>query len=235
MLNEDITGAPRLTDAHYLDASGTGPERISVEFAIDRQPDPDHYLVDKAATLLHGGTDQVAGIIESLATDRLRSSTGTSARIHEDGYTIAIQAQLPDGSKDPTVPSRHSTARETPTALTPAQAAAVPALERAIDSVLPADQRQHASTLATMVAKEIPSREEVIDAYRQPTLKDVINSYQERYDPEPVVPVLPAALKPYQLSFPQTPATTPSTAPSGATATPATNTSSAHTDASYSR
>lgn len=235
MLHEDINGAPRLAEAHYVKAFGAEPERVLVEFAIDRQPDPDRYLVGRAAILLQGGTDNVAGIIESLATDRLRSVTGTSGRIHDDGYAVTIQANLPVGSRDSTVPSGHSTAQETPTALTPAQAAAVSDLEHAISAVLPDHHRGHAPNLATMVAKELPGRDQVIEAYQHPSLQDVIQGYQERYDPEPAAPAGPGILKHYQLSFPQHPATALNTAPGGAAAPPANTKDTSHADAGYSR
>lgn len=139
------------------------------------------------------GTDQVAGTIESLATDHLRKATGTCARIHDDAYSINIRAELH-------VDSRTSQA-DTPT-LTRDQTAALPGIELAVRNVLPFEVQEHASSVAARIAKELPTQAQVIDAYERPTLSEVIDHHQRQFSPSLGKPV---ALNTYLRSFPTHP------------------------------
>nr|CAD47871.1 hypothetical protein [Paenarthrobacter nicotinovorans] len=87
MLNKDITGAPRLAEAHYQEANGHDPEHVCVIFDIERRPGM--HLLDKASALLHSSDYLVGGVIDELATEHLRNATGTTASIGEDGYAVS--------------------------------------------------------------------------------------------------------------------------------------------------
>ena len=68
--------------------------------------------------------------------------------------------------------------------MTPEQARVLPAIEEALTEVLPTSRVHHAGVLAEQVAGELPTRDQVTDAYHRPTLEEVIDSYAEKYDPD---------------------------------------------------
>lgn len=203
MLNKDITGAPRLAETQYREANGNDPEHVYACFDIERRPGM--HLLDKASALLHGSDYLVGGVIDELATGHLRNATATTASIGEDGYAVIITATIPSSWTDPAAPSgRHTTARTTPASLTPEQAAVLPAIEAALTEVLPAHHRRHAGALAEQVAGELPTRDQVSDAYHRPTLEEVIDRYAEKYDPDGHH-LMPKALRTVTLSYPHNP------------------------------
>lgn len=204
MLEDDTNHAVRFEAAHYYAPADTGPGRVSVDFHVDRKPNAEPYVAGEAATLLFGDLDRVAGIVESLATDHLREATGTSARIHDDGYSVSIEADVPAAAGNVTEHTVHSTAAETQRPLAAEQTEALFELELALGSVLPAHDRHHAETLARLSANELPSQAEVVQAYYRPTLNEVIEEHERQFDPFPE-PDLPPSLKTAQLSFPQHP------------------------------
>ncbi|BCW86630.1 hypothetical protein NicSoilE8_43030 (plasmid) [Arthrobacter sp. NicSoilE8] len=209
MLNEDITGAPRLAEAQYQEVNGNDPEHVYVTFDIERRPGM--HLLDKASTLLHSTDYLVGGVIDELATEHLRNTTGTTASIGEDGYAVIITAPIPSSRTDPAAPSGHGTARTTPASLTPEQAAALPALEAALTEALPTSRRHHAHALAEQVAGELPTRDQVSEAYHRPTLEEVIDRYAEKYDPDGHY-LMPKALRTVTLSYPHNPTAGPTEA-----------------------
>lgn len=203
MPENDKDHAVRFEAAHYYAPADTGPGRVSVDFHVDREPNAGRDIASEAANLLHGDLDQMAGIVESLATDHLRDATGTSARIHDDGYTISIETDIPTAAVDATEKTVHSPSTER----LPMAASLTGELDElglAIGSVLPAHDRHHAETLARLIATELPSQAEVIQAYHRPTLHEIIEEHERRFDPFPE-PDLPPSLKTTQQSFPQHP------------------------------
>ncbi|MFJ4268373.1 hypothetical protein ACIPY1_17595 [Paenarthrobacter nicotinovorans] len=185
--------------AYYVEPTVSEPGQVVAEFNVPTKPTPDKHLIEDATRILvDAGTDHVAGIIESLATDHLRNATGTTARIHDDGTIISIRAQLPvDNNIFPA-----------DTALNSAQTQALPGIEQAVRNALPAQAQEHATALAVNIAKELPERAQVTDAYNQPTLSEVMDHHQRRYGPplvQPLATPLPAALQTYQRSFPAHP------------------------------
>ncbi|QQQ64323.1 hypothetical protein [Paenarthrobacter ureafaciens] len=218
MLNEDTTGAPRLAETQYREANSNEPERVYVIFDIERRPGMQ--LLDKASSLLQSSDYLVGGVIDELATEHLRSATGTTASIGEDGYAVIITATIPSTWTDPAVPSGHTTARTTPASLTPEQAAVLQAVEAAVTEALPDSRRHHAGALAEQVAGELPTREQVTDAYHRPTVEEVIDRYAEKYDPDGHQ-LMPKALRTVTLSYPHNPTAAlpeaePATAPAAA-------------------
>jgi hypothetical protein len=204
MLEDEHSNAVRFETAHYFAPAYIQPGRVSVDFHVDREPNAGQYIAREAANLLHGDLDRMAGIVESLATDHLREVTGTSARIHDDGYTISIEANVPAAATHPTENAVHSPDAETVRPVAAAQSGDLVDLEQAIGSVLPAHERHHAETLACLITSELPSQADVVQAYYRPTLKEVLDDHERRFDPFPE-PDLPPALKAAKLSFPQHP------------------------------
>lgn len=196
MLNKDTSGAPRLAEAHFREANSNDPEHVYVMFDIERGPGM--HLLDKATQLLHSSDYLVGGVIDDLATSHLRNTTGTTASIGEDGYAVIITA---------TIPTDHAGLA----ALTPEQAAVLPAIEEALTEALPASRVQHAGVLAEQVAKELPTRDQVTDAYHRPSLEEVIDKYAERYDPEGRF-LMPKRLRTVALSYPHNATAAPAAA-----------------------
>jgi hypothetical protein len=215
MLEDDKNHAVRFDAAHYFTPTAAAQGRVSLDFHVDREPNAGRYLVLEATERLSGDTDQVAASIESLATDHLREATGTSARIHDDGYSITIQADVPAAAghaRDETV--RSPAATETGRSLTAPQSAALPELELAIRGVLPAHERHHTQTLALRIANNLPTQKEVVNAYYRPTLAEVLDHHGHRMDARIEgriegrdEPAVPSSLKTTHLSFPQHPST----------------------------
>jgi hypothetical protein len=204
MPENDKDHAVRFEAAHYFAPAYSHPGRVSVDFHVNREPNAGRYIASEAANLLYGDLDRMAGIVESLATDHLREATGTSARIHDDGYTISIEADIPTAAVDATEKAVHSPSTGTKRPVAAAQTGDLDELELAIGSVLPANDRHHAQTLAHLIAKELPSQAEVIRAYYRPTLHEVLEEHERQFDPFPE-PDLPPSLKTTQRSFPQHP------------------------------
>ncbi|MBE4720570.1 hypothetical protein [Pseudarthrobacter sp. AB1] len=204
MLEDDKDHAVRFEAAHYIAPAYNHPGRVTVDFHVDREPNAGQYLAGEAATLLSGDLDRAAGIVESLATDHLREATGTSTRIHDDGYSVSIEADVPADAGNVTEKTVHSPAAETERPLAAEQTEVLFELELAFQSVLPVHDRHHAETLARLIAKELPSQAEVVQAYYRPTLNEVLEEHERRFDPLPE-PDLPPSLKTAQLSFPRHP------------------------------
>jgi hypothetical protein len=204
MPENDKDHAVRFEAAHYFAPAYSHPGRVSVDFHVNREPNAGRYIATEAANLLYGDLDRMAGIVESFATDHLREATGTSARIHHDGYTISIEADIPAAPVDATGKTVHSPSTETERPLAAAETGDLDELVLAIHSVLPAHDRHHTETLARLIAKELPSQAEVIQAYYRPTPNQVIEEHERQFDPFPE-PDLPPSLKTTQRSFPQHP------------------------------
>lgn len=200
MLNKDTSGAPRMAEARYREANSNDPEHVCVMFDIERGPGMQ--LLDKATQLLHSSDYLVGGIIDDLATEHLRNTTGTTASIGEDGYAVFITA---------TIPTDHAGLA----ALTPEQAAVLPAIEEALTEALPASRVQHVGVLAEQVAKELPTRDQVTAAYYRPTLEEVIDKYAEQYDPDGRF-LMPKSLRTVALSYPHNPTSPAAAAPAAA-------------------
>jgi hypothetical protein len=216
MREDDNNHAVRFETAHYFAPAYNQPGRISVNFQVDREPNAGQYIAREAANLLHGDLDRVAGIVESLATDHLREATGTSARIHDDGYTISIETDIPATAGHSTEKPVRSPAAQT--TLTAARTDDLLEIEQAIGSVLPAHERHHVETLARLITSELPSQAEVVRAYYRPTLNEVLDEHERRFNPFPE-PDLPPALKAAQQSFPHHPSAALTQPPRAAVAT----------------
>nr|WP_181968418.1 hypothetical protein [Paenarthrobacter nicotinovorans] len=106
--------------------------------------------------------------------------------------------------------------------MSPEQAAPLPALEAALTKVLPTHHRRHAGALAEQVAGELPTREQVTDAYHRPTLEEVIDRYAEKYDPDGRY-LMPKVLRTVTLSYPHNPAAGPTEAAAAAAPAAAAN------------
>lgn len=218
MLEDETNHAVRFETAHYFAPAYNHPARVSVNFQVDREPKTGQYIAGEAANLLHGDLDRVAGIVESLATDHLRETTGTSARIHDDGYTISIETDIPAAAMHPTEKSVHSPGAQTERPLPAMHAGAPVEIEQAIGSVLPDHELHHAETLARLIISELPSQAEVVQAYYRPTLNEVLDEHERRFNPFPE-PDLPPALKAAQQSFPHHPSAALTQPPRAAVAT----------------
>ncbi|MCW3767796.1 MULTISPECIES: hypothetical protein [Paenarthrobacter] len=214
MLNEDISGAPRLAEARYREANESHPEHVHVRFDIERGPGM--HLLDKATQLLHSSDYLVGGVIDGLATEHLRNATGTTASIGEDGYAVFITANVPPERADPAAFSGHTAARAA-VSLTPGQAAVLPAIEEALTEVLPSSRRHHSGALAERFAKELPTRDQVTEAYHRPTLDEVIDKYAEQYDPDGRF-LMPKSLRTVALSYPHNATAAPAAAAPAAAA-----------------
>lgn len=209
-----------VAEAYYVEPTVSGPGQVVVEFNVPTKATPGKHLIEDATRILvDAGTDHVAGTIESLATDYLRNATGTTARIHDDGTIISIRAQLPVDN---------STPRADTAVLNSAQTAALLGIEQAVRNALPVREQEQATALAVNIAKELPERAQVTDAYNRPTLTEVLDHHQRQYGPplvQPLATPMPAALQTYQRSFPSH----PSAALTGTTETAkASTTSTAH-------
>lgn len=214
MLNEDTSGAPRLAEARHREANESHPEHVHVMFDIERGPGM--HLLDKATQLLHSSDYLVGGVIDDLATEHLRNATGTTASIGEDGYAVFITATIPPGPAATAAPPADTT-RTALVPLTPEQAAVQPAIEEALTQALPASRVQHAGVLAEQVAKELPTRNQVTDAYNRPTLDEVIDKYAEQYDPDGRF-LMPKSLRTVALSYPHNATAAPAAAAPAAAA-----------------
>jgi hypothetical protein len=192
--------APGLAKAYYVEPTASEPGQVVAEFNVPTKPTPGKPLIEDATrVLVDAGTDDVAGTIESLATDHLRTATGTSARIHDDGTIISIRAQLHTDS---------STAQADGPTLNEAQNAALSGIEQAVRDALPSQEQAHAGDVAIRIAKELPAQEEVIDAYNRPTLTEVLEHHQQQFGPslvQPLAATMPKAWQAYQRSFPTQP------------------------------
>lgn len=210
MLEDDKNHAVRFEAAHYFAPTHDGPGRISADFIVDREPNAGRYLVLEATEILWGDTDQVAASIESLATGYLRQATGTSARIRDDGYSIHIETDIPPATGNTTETAVNTPSAETPEPPTAAQSETLFQLEMAIHHLLPADERQHTGALAQLIANDLPSQAQVVNAYYRPTLAEVLDYHERRMDAyagRGEEPAVPSSLKTTQLSFPQHPST----------------------------
>jgi hypothetical protein len=196
---EAVDASLSVAEAYYVEPTISEPGQVVVEFNVPATPTPGKHLIEDATRILvDAGTDHVAGTIESLATDYLRNTTGTTARIHDDGTIISIRAQIP-------VYNNTSLAD---TALNNAQTEALPGIEQAARNALPLQVQEHATALAVTIAKELPEPAQVTDAYNQPTLSEVLDHHQRRYGPpllQPLATPMPAALQTYQRSYPAHP------------------------------
>lgn len=196
---------PRVQLSTYQPATAARPGHIFVELRVDRESNPANLARQRAAEeRLNGGTDQVCGSIDNVATRHLRELTGTKARIIDDGYAVTIEMDVPAAP----VTEKHGTGSgggiNAGHPLTADQESALPELVRSIDAALPPHERHHSETLAHMVAQEIPSTADVVRSSDRVTLAEIIEGHERRMDSYTQMP-LPASLRIAKLSFPQHP------------------------------
>lgn len=188
--------ASRVNWSTYRQATDTRPAQVFVELRVDRDLNPANLARQRAAEeRLVGGTDQVCGSIDNVATRHLQELTGTSARVAEDGYAVTIEMQLPQSQEGP-VNGVLST-------LSADQESVLPELTRSLEAALPRQERHHTESLARMVAKEIPPMEDVIRSSDRVTLAEIIDHHERRMGTE--IATLPASVRLTGLSFPQHP------------------------------
>ena len=212
---------PRIGTSTYLQPTATRPARVLLELHVEKNFNPADLALQRAAEeRLIGGTDQVCGSIDNVATRHLQERTGTKARIVDDGYALTIEM---DTSVTPEY-LQHDNAfgdgRHANPPLTAGQELALPELTRSIEAALPPLERHKAETLALMAAKEIPPTTDVIRSSDRVTLAEVIEHHERRMGIDEVP--LPAPIRLAGLSFPQHPGTalhnpeTPAAASAGA-------------------
>ncbi|PTT69905.1 hypothetical protein [Arthrobacter sp. HMWF013] len=195
--------APRVQICTYRQANDSRPGRIYLQLGVERDFNPANLQRQRAAEeRLSGGTDQVCGSIDNVATRHMQDLTGRRARIVEDGYAVSIEMDIPDATEGAAHTPASGAGTDAGPALTADQELVVPELVRSIETVLPLQERQHTETLALMVAKEIPSAADVISSSDRVTLAEVIAHHEHRMDRYTPMPV-PASIRLAELSFPQ--------------------------------
>jgi hypothetical protein len=196
--------APRVEVSIYQEATAQRPAHIHLELRVDRDSNPANLELQRAAEeRLIGGTDQVCGSIENVATRHLQELTGTRAQIVNDGYAVSIDMDLPAAPENHTHRTGPDTGRDAGPPLTADQESVLPELTRSIEAALPPLERHHTETLATMVAAEIPSSADVIRSNNRVTLAEVIEHHERRIGSDQAP--LPASIRLAGLSFPQHP------------------------------
>lgn len=197
--------APRVEICTYHRATDSRPGRIYLQLSVKRDFNPANLERQRAAEeRLSGGTDQVCGSIDNVATRHLQDLTGTTARIVEDGYAVSIEMDVPAATE--TAPQRTTSGagREAGLALKADQELVLPELVQRIEVVLPPQERHHTATLALLIAKEVPSPAEVIRSIDRVTLAEVIDHHEHRMARSTPTPV-PTSIRIAKLSFPQHP------------------------------
>ncbi|MFJ6376315.1 hypothetical protein ACIQH9_11395 [Pseudarthrobacter oxydans] len=196
--------APRVETCTYQETTAARPAHIHLELSVDRDFNPANLERQRAAEeRLIGGTDQVCGSIDNVATRHLQELTGTSARIANDGYSVSIDMDRPVAPADRAHRTAPDTGRDAGPPLTADQESALPELTRSIEAALPPLERDHTQTLAMMVAAELPSPADVISSSDRVTLAEVIEHHERRMGSDQAP--LPASIRLAELSFPQHP------------------------------
>ena len=196
--------ALRVDTYTYQEATAERPAHIHLELSIDRNFNPANLERQRAAEeRLIGGTDQVCGSIDNVATRHLQELTGTSARIVNDGYAVSIDMDLPAASENRTHRTAPDTRKDAGPPLTADQESVLPELTRSIEAALPPLERHHTQTLAMMVAAELPSPADMIRSSDRATLAEVIEHHERRMGSDQAP--LQASIRLAELSFPQHP------------------------------
>lgn len=197
--------AARVEICTYHRATDSRPGRIYLQLSVERGFNPANLVRQRAAEeRLGGGTDQVCGSIDNVATRHLQDLSGTSARIVEDGYAVSIETDVPAATESAPQRTSSRTGTEAGPALTADQELVLPELVQRIEVVLPPQERHHTGSLALLVAKEVPSTADVIRSSDRVTLAEVIAHHEQRMDRLTPMP-LPASIRIAELSFPQHP------------------------------
>lgn len=195
---------PRVGTSTYLQPAASHPAHILLELEVEKDFNPANLARQRAAEeRLIGGTDQVCGSIDNVATRHLQELTGTKARIVDEGYALTIEM---DTSVTPEYLQHDNSlgaGKHAGPALTAGQELALPELARSIEAALPPLERHKAETLALMAAKEIPPTADVIRSIDRVTLAEVIEHHERRMGIDEVP--LPASTRLAGLSFPQHP------------------------------
>ncbi|WP_142060030.1 hypothetical protein [Pseudarthrobacter sp. B4EP4b] len=195
--------AARVQICTYRQATDSRPGRIYLQLGVERDFNPANLQRQRdAEERLSGGTDQVCGSIDNVATRHLQDLTGTRARIVEDGYAVSIEMPIPDATEDAPHQPISGAGTDAGPALTADQELVLPELVQSIETVLPPQERHHTQTLALMVAQDIPSTADVISSSDRVTLAEVIAHHEHRMDRYTPMPV-PASIRLAELSFPQ--------------------------------
>ena len=196
--------ARRVETSTYQEATAERPAHIHLELSVERDFNPANLERQRAAEeRLVGGTDQVCGSIDNVATRHLQELTGSRARIVNDGYAVSIDMDLPAAPEDRTHRRAPDTGRDAGPPLTADQESVLPELTRSIEAALPPLERHHTQTLAMMVAAELPSPADVIRSSDRVTLAEVIEHHERRMGSDQAS--LPASIRLAELSFPQHP------------------------------
>jgi hypothetical protein len=130
--------APRVNWSTYHQATGSRPAQVFLELHVDRNLNRANLARQRAAEeSLIGGTDQIGGSIDNVATGHLQKLAGTTARIAENGYALTIEMRLPGSPKEPQGPAASGTGKDAASPLTPDQQSVLPELTRSIEAALP--------------------------------------------------------------------------------------------------
>lgn len=196
--------ASRVNRCTYQQATASRPAQVFLELHVEKNFNPANLALQRTAEeRLIGGTDQVCGSIDNVATRHLQERTGTKARIAEEGYALTIEMHLPQTAEVPKHGAGSATGRDAAPPLTTDQQAVLPELTRSIEAALPWHELHHTEVLTLMVAKEIPPTAEVIRSIDRVTLTEVIEHHERRIGVDEVP--LPASVRLAELSFPQHP------------------------------
>jgi hypothetical protein len=202
--NDPHEPASRVNWCTYEQATASRPAEVFLELQVDRNLNRANLARRRAAEdRLIGGTDQVCGSIDNVATRHLQELTGTKARIAEDGYVLTIEMHLPGSPEDPKDRAASGTGKDAASPLTADQESVLPELVRSIEAALPPHQRHHTEPLALMIAKEIPPAADVIHSSDRVTLEEIIEHHEQRIGIDEVP--LPESIRLAGLSFPQHP------------------------------
>ncbi len=195
---------PHVGTSTYLQPTASRPAHILLELEVEKDFNPANLARQSAAEeRLIGGTDQVCGSIDNVATRHLQVLTGTKARIVDEGYALTIEMDISVTPEYLQHDNAFGAGKHSGPALTAGQELALPELVRSIAAALPPLERHKAETLALMAAKEIPPTADVVRSIDRVTLPEVIEHHERRLGIDEV-PV-PASIRLAGLSFPQHP------------------------------
>lgn len=193
----------RVDYSGYTPATATRPAHITLEILVDRQSSPaNRARLEAAENVLVGGSDQISGTINNLATEHLQKLTRTSARIADEGWAVRVEMDIPAALDTSTHRSADAAGAAVRPPLTAEQETLIPELAETIDAILPPHHRRHTQALALMVAAEVPSTADAITATDRVTLEETIDHHEQRMKGYVMAPP-PASMRTGGLSFPQ--------------------------------
>ncbi|MGO4188522.1 hypothetical protein [Pseudarthrobacter sp. TAF60_1] len=196
--------AARVTWSTYEQATASAPAQVFVELRVDRNLNRANLArLRVAEDRLIGGTDQVCGSIDNVATGHLQELTGTRARIADSGYALTIEMHLPNSAEVSKGPAASGTGNDAASPLTSDQQWVLPELVRSIEAALPPQERHRTELLALMIAREIPPTADVIRSSDRVTLEEIIDHHEQRMGSDEVP--LPASIRLAGISFPHHP------------------------------